>query len=170
MRMMPMHPMWLSKRVYPKFDQIVVRDDGIGMSPRTLAYVLQNIGGSSKRTADGVDLNTAQQEANDKSPGGRLLIGKIGIGLFAVAQLTPHFQIITKAAGDDFRTSATVYLRTHDETGIHPVKEEYVAVSSGLNQSASQKVKPAHTVQRSSFILYAPKSAVRYKVSPLDCR
>ena len=111
----------------PEFDQIVVRDDGIGMSPRTLAYVLQNIGGSSKRTADGVDLNTTQQEANDKSPGGRLLIGKIGIGLFAVAQLTHHFQIITKAAGDDFRTSATVHLQTHNETGIHPIKEEYVA-------------------------------------------
>ena len=30
------------------------------------------------------------------SPGGRRLIGKIGIGLFSVSQLTRHFQIITK--------------------------------------------------------------------------
>ena len=85
----------------PDFGQIVVRDDGNGMSPTTLAYVLQNIGGSSKRTNDGAALNTARSEEPDISPGGRRLIGKIGIGLFAVAQLTQHFQIITKAAGDN---------------------------------------------------------------------
>ena len=60
----------------PEFNQITVRDDGVGMSPKTLAYVLQNIGGSSKRTAAGADLNTVQKDANDRSPGGRLLIGK----------------------------------------------------------------------------------------------
>ena len=143
----------------PKFDQIVVRDDGIGMSPRTLAYVLQNIGGSSKRTADGVDLNTAQQEANDKSPGGRLLIGKIGIGLFAVAQLTPHFQIITKAAGDDFRTSATVYLQTHDETGIHPIKEEYVA---GIVKIKSKRVPESESsTHGTAVVLYSLRPEIR---------
>ena len=102
----------------PRFDQITVRDDGLGMSPGTLAYVLKNIGGSSKRTPIGVDLNTSQPGAYDRSPGGRPLIGKIGIGLFAVAQLTQHFQVITKARGEMLKTSATVVLRTHDETNF----------------------------------------------------
>ena len=30
----------------PNFDKVIVRDDGNGMSPDTLAYVLRNIGGS----------------------------------------------------------------------------------------------------------------------------
>ena len=108
----------------PRFEHIMVRDDGIGMSPRTLAYVLQNIGGSSKRTSAGVHLNTASAEANDRSPGGRPLIGKIGIGLFAVAQLTQHFQIITKCRGDTTKTSATVILHTHNENNF---EQNYVA-------------------------------------------
>ena len=96
----------------PDFERMTVRDDGIGMSPKTLAYVLKNIGGSSKRTSAGAELKTVQSGAPDISPGGRPLIGKIGIGLFAVAQLTQHFQIITKAAGESHRLSATVRLRT----------------------------------------------------------
>ena len=48
----------------PEFDRMTVRDDGIGMSPKTLAYVLKNIGGSSKRTAAGADLNTVSRDAH----------------------------------------------------------------------------------------------------------
>ena len=66
------------------------------------------------------------------SPGGRPLIGKIGIGLFAVAQLTQHFQVITKAAGEDHRISATVRLRTHDEEKMHRSDAEYVAGSVAI--------------------------------------
>ena len=39
----------------PDFKRMTVRDDGIGMSPKTLAYVVTHIGGSSKRTAVGAD-------------------------------------------------------------------------------------------------------------------
>ncbi len=106
---------------------MTVRDDGIGMSPKTLVYVLKNIGGSSKRTAAGADLNTVRRDEYSLSPGGRQLIGKIGIGLFAVAQLTQHFQIITKAAGERDRISATVKLRTHDEEKLQKDHTEYVA-------------------------------------------
>lgn len=102
----------------PRFDQIVIRDDGRGMSPETLAYVVENIGGSSKRTQDGVALHTANAHDPDLSIGERPLIGKIGIGLFAVAQLTQHFQIITKAKGERFRTWATVVLKTHNEAAL----------------------------------------------------
>ncbi|MCY4460480.1 MAG: hypothetical protein OXC26_08815, partial [Albidovulum sp.] len=51
----------------------------------------------------------------------------IGIGMFAVAQLTQHFQIITKAAGERYRLSATVKLRTHDEEVIQKTEADYVA-------------------------------------------
>jgi len=113
----------------PEFDQVIVRDDGIGMSPETLAYVVQNIGGSSKRTSAGAVFHTASATDPDLSPGGRPLIGKIGIGLFAVAQLTQHFQIVTKAKGERFRTWATVVLRTHNESRLkdNPADTEFEA-------------------------------------------
>lgn len=111
----------------PDFGQIIVRDNGNGMNPDTLAYVLRSIGGSSKRTTAGARLHTSSASELDTSPRGRPLIGKIGIGLFAVAQLTQHFQIITKSAGDGIRTSATITLHTHDEDKIGKSGETYVA-------------------------------------------
>jgi len=113
----------------PNFDKVIVRDNGNGMSPDTLAYMLRNIGGSSKRTRSGVDLNTSRQDNPDLSPAGRPLIGKIGIGMFAVAQLTQHFQIITKARGDLVRSSATVLLKTYSEDELRETdpEKEYVA-------------------------------------------
>ncbi len=112
----------------PDFKQVIVRDDGNGMSPDAVAYILKSIGGSSKRTKIGEEYNTVSEESVDKSPKGRPLIGKIGIGLFAVAQLTQHFQIITKAKGNRVRTSATIKLRTHDEERRSGGdEEEYVA-------------------------------------------
>ncbi|WP_022698172.1 ATP-binding protein [Euryhalocaulis caribicus] len=123
----------------PQFEKVVVRDDGNGMTPETLAYVIKNIGGSSKRTVEGVDLHTAKSGNPDQSPGGRQLIGKIGIGLFAVAQLTQHFQIITKAKGDRFRSSATVLLETHNEDVLanKDPDEEFVA---GIVKIISEEV------------------------------
>ena len=138
---------------------MTVRDDGIGMSPRTLAYILQNIGGSSKRTSAGAELRTVRSGAHDLSPGGRQLIGKIGIGLFAVAQLTQHFQIITKAAGEPYRLSATVKLRTHDEQKAQQDETDYVA---GRVVIVSQKVPEyERRSQGTSVVLYQLRPAVR---------
>ena len=111
----------------PEFDQITVRDNGIGMSAQTVAYILKNIGASSKRRPVGADLHTVKLGALDLSPAGRPLIGKIGIGLFAVAQLTQHFQIITKARDEPFRISATVRLQTHNEDAQQQNEDDYVA-------------------------------------------
>lgn len=99
----------------PRFERIRIEDNGIGMSPDVLAYLIKHIGGSSKRTQRGVDLGTVSDENIFHSKAGRRLIGKIGIGMFAVSQLTQHFQIITKQKGDDFQTSAVVLLETHTE-------------------------------------------------------
>ena len=143
----------------PDFKRITVRDDGLGMSPRTLAYVLKNIGGSSKRTVSGVEFNTARSGAPDLSPGGRQLIGKIGIGLFAVAQLTQHFQVITKAAGESHRLSATVNLRTHDEEEVQRNEGEYIA---GRVKIMSQKVPDEQRgTQGTAVVLYQLRDEVR---------
>jgi hypothetical protein len=99
----------------PRFERIVVRDNGRGMSPEALADLVTHIGGSSKRTAKGKRLGTVNPDDPTLSVGGRRLIGKIGIGLFSVSQLTQHFQVITKRRGDDYRTSAVIVMKTHTE-------------------------------------------------------
>jgi len=50
-----------------------------------------------------------------RSPGGRKLIGKIGIGLFSVSQLTYSFQIITKVEREAYRTIAMVALKQYSD-------------------------------------------------------
>lgn len=103
----------------PRFDRISIEDNGLGMEPEALAHLLLHIGGSAKRNKIGATLGVTAQEDPTCSPGGRKLIGKIGIGLFSVSQLTHTFQIITKVKGDDHRTIATVMLRQYADEGTN---------------------------------------------------
>ena len=107
----------------PRFRILTVEDDGMGMTPAALAHLIQHIGGSAKRSKRGSELGITDSEDPAYSPSGRRLIGKIGIGLFSVAQLTHRFQIITKTAGDPFRTVASVVLRQHSDEGAPPTDE-----------------------------------------------
>ncbi len=95
----------------PRFNSMTIEDNGNGMSPETLTRVMNHIGGSSKRNNIGADYGITDPEDFNLSPGGRHLIGKIGIGLFSVSQLTQSFQVITKKSGDNFRTIANVTLK-----------------------------------------------------------
>lgn len=97
----------------PRFERISIEDNGHGMEPEAVAHVLLHIGGSAKRNDIGASIGVTAQGDPAKSPGGRKLIGKIGIGLFSVSQLTHTFQIITKVKGDDHRTVATIALRQY---------------------------------------------------------
>lgn len=143
----------------PDFRHMTVRDDGIGMSPDALAHVINNIGGSSKRTPIGAELNTVRSDALDLSPNGRPLIGKIGIGIFAVAQLTQHFQIITKARGELYRLSATVCLNTHDEEKMQRSENAYIAGSVTI---VSQRVPDDEIDSHgTSVVLYQLREEVR---------
>lgn len=99
----------------PRFSQITVRDNGIGFSPEVLTFLVKHIGGSAKRSEIGKELEVTSNTNVNYSPGGRQLIGKLGIGLFSVAQFTQHFLIITKTAGDSFRTVADITLRKKEE-------------------------------------------------------
>lgn len=102
----------------PRFDRIVIEDNGRGMSPEILAHLLFHIGGSAKRSEGGRNLGITAGDDSTRSPGGRRLIGKIGIGLFSVSQLTHSFQIITKVKGDSYRTVATVVLKQYQDDAI----------------------------------------------------
>ncbi|WP_025563488.1 ATP-binding protein [Psychromonas sp. SP041] len=95
----------------PRFNSITIRDDGNGMSIGTLVNMLRHIGGSAKRTEKGKELKVTDDKDNSLSLNKkRKLIGKIGIGLFSVAQLTRDFEIVTKQAGNDFYLKAKVQL------------------------------------------------------------
>ena len=115
----------------PRFRTLSVEDDGMGITSSALAHLLHHIGGSAKRSGEGAKLGIASTEDPTRSPLGRRLIGKIGIGLFSVSQLTHRFQIITKTAGDRFRTIAVVVLRQYSDESA-PTPDEQGQHESGL--------------------------------------
>jgi Histidine kinase-, DNA gyrase B-, and HSP90-like ATPase len=108
----------------PRFSKISVRDDGNGLTIEALASLIHHIGGSPKRTRAGIGLGVVSRRDTSLTPGGRRLIGKIGIGLFSVAQLTRHFQIITKTKGSSYRLVAEVMLKTYTEDHLAAVTNQ----------------------------------------------
>lgn len=100
----------------PRFNSMTIRDDGSGMSVDTLVNMLRHIGGSAKRTDKGIHLRvTDGVDTSLSAIKKRKLIGKIGIGLFSVAQLTRDFEIITKQKGNDFYLRAKVRLFNYSD-------------------------------------------------------
>jgi len=99
----------------PRFQEISVRDNGHGLSPEILTHLVHHIGYSAKRDPKGSELEMASHDTN-LSPNGRQFIGKLGIGLFSVAQFTRHFLIITKTKGDNFRTVADIILGRREQS------------------------------------------------------
>ncbi len=107
----------------PRFSVISIRDNGLGLTPESLQHLVEHIGGSPKRTSEGADLLVTTRDDPTRSPGGRQLIGKLGIGLFSVAQFTHHFLMITKTRGDRFRTVADITLGPVDQEHNPPNTE-----------------------------------------------
>jgi len=107
----------------PRFSRIYVRDNGNGMSYQAVARLLHQIGGSAKRRSDGAAFGITGDDP-DKSRGGRPLIGKIGIGLFSVSQLSRRFRIITKSKNECYRITAEVRLRAYSEDGSDDLARE----------------------------------------------
>lgn len=107
---------------YPRFSKISVRDNGKGLTKETLAHVICHIGGSLKRTKDGQKHQISSEDDVTKSPAGRPLIGKLGIGLFSVSQITHHIVIISKVAGSNKRIYCDILLMPQSEAILE--KEE----------------------------------------------
>lgn len=146
---------------YPFFNEIRISDDGNGMDSQTVADLLTNIGGSSKRTSRGKSLGTVREEDPTESPSGRKLIGKIGIGLFAVAQLTNHFQIITKRKGSSERVSATVKINTYRENAY--IDEEDESYASGTYKVVAEKTSDLEA-HGTTIVLMNIQRAVKEKL------
>lgn len=123
----------------PRFRRISVRDDGNGFSIEALAGLIHHIGGSPKRTQDGIALGVVSKKDPTLSPKGRRLIGKIGIGLFSVAQLTRRFQIITKVAGAHHRLVAEVVLKTYTEDEVAKLTGGRGKVDTGAVRIRAEK-------------------------------
>ena len=81
---------------YPSFSTISCFDDGPGISPEELKTILGYIGGSNKR------LN------KDVGAYGRPIVGKIGIGILAMSQISKQFVIISSQEGETYRIEAEV--------------------------------------------------------------
>ncbi|SDM24414.1 ATP-binding protein [Maricaulis salignorans] len=99
----------------PRFSRVTVSDDGRGMSLQTLTRLIKSIGGSAKRTHEGKELGITSKADVGLTPNGRPIIGKIGVGMFAVSQLARQFTIATKVEGESYRTIAEIHLRTYEE-------------------------------------------------------
>jgi len=82
---------------YPNFYVITCRDDGIGLESTEFEEIMSKIGGSSKRK------NNKQYTKN-----GRPIIGKIGIGILAVAQICKKFTLISSKKDSSFKFEAVV--------------------------------------------------------------
>jgi hypothetical protein len=82
---------------FPHFHAITCQDDGRGMNSEEFRQIMGLIGGSIKRKAG--------RELTDK---GRPIIGKIGIGILAVAQICKRFTVISSQEASDVKFEAQV--------------------------------------------------------------
>lgn len=83
----------------PYFRTLVIQDNGTGMSMQDFLRVLKHIGGSRKRIDRDITLEKHRQ-----------LIGRIGIGMLAVAQLGYRFYVTSSVKGEPWRFIAEVDL------------------------------------------------------------
>lgn len=81
---------------HPGFTGVTCYDNGPGMTAKDLQEVFSYIGGSDKRSKGDVGLY------------GRPIIGKIGIGILGMSQLSRQFVIISSRAGEDTRVEVQI--------------------------------------------------------------
>jgi len=83
---------------FPHFHTMTCRDNGNGMSVLEFKEIMSRIGGSAKREG-------GTRQFTDK---GRPIIGKIGIGILAVAQICRRFTIISSQSNSDTKFEAVI--------------------------------------------------------------
>lgn len=103
----------------PSFDVVSVRDDGDGMTyEQFIQMVKGGIGDSNKRIADGNLIN------------GRKVIGRLGIGILAVSQISHTFQILSHHAKTETAFRAEIRMRDY--------RKEVLDQDSGRHGSEDQ--------------------------------
>ena len=148
----------------PRFQTIRVEDDGIGMSPAIIEYVLENIGGSSKRVTAGANLGVTSDRDHNLSPGGRPLIGKIGIGLFSVSQLARSFHIVTKQADDEYYSIIQFLLKQYTDNGDEDETGDYEAGLALLWQEEAEETSAHGT----TVVLNPIRPEARHRLRSAD--
>lgn len=107
----------------PQFRTLVIHDDGAGMLIKDFLNVISHIGGSRKRIIGG-----------DVTSKGRKIIGRIGIGMLAIAQLGYRFYVASSVKGNPTRFIAEVDLEP-----FH--KDDAALVSMGRMKENSDEVR-----------------------------
>lgn len=82
--------------------RVVIRDNGMGMNIENLKYVFTHVGGSLKERSD--------FSKDPTTPGGRPLIGRLGIGMLSIASACEVFRVKTKKKGDNREYLAEINL------------------------------------------------------------
>jgi hypothetical protein len=95
----------------PHFRTLTIQDNGSGMNIEHFLDVVHHIGGSRKRL---------KKDRTEKW--GRKIIGRIGIGLLAVAQLSNRFYVASSVEGEPYRFIA--------EVNLEPFHRDDAALSS----------------------------------------
>lgn len=81
---------------HPSFSTVSCFDNGPGISTQELQTILNFIGGSDKRLR------------GETGPFGRPVVGRIGIGILAMSQISKRFVIISSQEGSNVRIEAEV--------------------------------------------------------------
>lgn len=83
--------------------KISLKDDGMGMDLNTLEFIFTHIGGSAKGSN------------SNKTPEGRDMIGRLGIGMLSVASACRSFLVRTKKKNEEREYSADISLQFFDD-------------------------------------------------------
>lgn len=114
---------------FPRFDALTCRDNGQGMTEAEFKRLMEGgIGNSKKRTAAG----------SETTPSGRPVIGRIGIGMLAIAQICVQFKVISHHQKSKTAFEAVVNLKPYRRDEID--SEEVIA--DGDYEIGSYDCKP----------------------------
>ncbi len=98
----------------PTFDVVSVRDDGDGMTKeKFLEIVTGGIGDSDKRTRPGRLIN------------GRQMIGRLGIGILGVSQISHEFSIVSHARETQTAFRAIIQMKDFRKEILDQERQEY---------------------------------------------
>jgi hypothetical protein len=148
---------------YPEFDVVTCSDDGIGMTIDQFKELMNGgIGDSHKR--EGEDI---RNQKTKKTVKGRPIIGKLGIGMLAIAQICYDFKVIShhKETKSAFEATINLNPRRSREADETPTSEE---VRNQPTESANAKVKTSEESIEENNSKNTEKNVGSYHVRPID--
>lgn len=139
---------------YPLFFQLAIEDNGVGFTKDDFVDLMEGGIGNSEKRSD------AQPLIND-----RPVIGRLGIGMLGIAQITGAFTVTSKPKkGEGFRARVHLYdllksrLDRNDKSIMQEVAVE-VAPSGGEQHLKEDQIEPVRIIDvgEYSFESYSPQ-------------